>query len=152
MELILVFTILLLGFYGGTGFFVVMGGNPALMKMSAPAFVEYWQSIDTYMAVRMKSFGPMLLLTVISSSVILYFNYSSISFWCMVTALLILTVDLMIIFKFNHPLNVTIQALNLAALSENVFEIRDKVVLAFWMRSACMLSAFAMGLTAFWQR
>jgi len=50
-------TALLTGFYAGTGFFVIMGGNPAILKMSSRTFAEYWQYTDFYMAARMRFFG-----------------------------------------------------------------------------------------------
>jgi hypothetical protein len=50
-EITLLICLLLLGFYGGTGFFVVMGrGNPAMARMSPHTFAEFWQHTDHFMA------------------------------------------------------------------------------------------------------
>ncbi|MBC7920454.1 MAG: hypothetical protein H7Z75_05125 [Ferruginibacter sp.] len=110
---LLFITVLLAGFYGGTGFFVVLGGNPAIQKMSAATFAEYWQHTDFYMAARMKFFGPLLLLCLVGSTALLYFQNNFISCGLMFAALVVLTADLFVIFNFNHPLNRLIQSWDL---------------------------------------
>ena len=62
-EISFFLSLLLSGFYAGNGFFVAVGGNPAIRLMSDRTFAEFWQHTDHYMAARMKIFGPLLLLT-----------------------------------------------------------------------------------------
>jgi MFS superfamily sulfate permease-like transporter len=151
-EITLLICLLLLGFYGGTGFFVVMGGNPAITKMSPPTFAEFWQHTDHFMAARMKFFGPLLLIFVITSCVMLYTRYRTSSFLLMAGALLFLFIDLYIIISTNHPLNQLIQSWDLRQLPDNVIEIKQQVVNAFWKRAICMIGSFSFGLLAFWKR
>lgn len=151
-DLILLATLTCLGFYGGTGFFTVIGGNPAMIKMSSATFAEHWQHLDLYMAARMRIFGPTTLLLVIISVVVLYKKYSRASFVLMTLALLVLLIDLISAIANNFPLNTLIQSWDLNNLPSNVQEIKCQVVEAFWTRSACMIVSFIFGLLAFWKR
>ena len=76
-NLLLFSAVLFGGFYGGTGFFIRMGGNPAIMRMSDRTFAEYWQHTDYFMAARMKIFGPMFLLTLLTTILIQMMNWHS---------------------------------------------------------------------------
>lgn len=149
---LLLFTLLMVGFYGGTGFFVLIGGNPAILKMSDTTFAEYWQHVDYYMAARMRFFGPLMMLCVAVSTIQYYLQHQMTSFWLMLGAVLFLVADLIIIFNFNHPLNQLIQSWNLHQLPDDVQTIKHQVVNAFWGRSVCMIGCFALSLLAFWQR
>ena len=60
-ETILLFTLILSGFYGGIGFLTILGNNPAIGNLSGRAFIEYWQNVDYYMAARMKIFWATLI-------------------------------------------------------------------------------------------
>jgi uncharacterized membrane protein len=151
-DFILLATLICLGFYGGTGFFTLVGFNPAMMKMSSATFAEHWQHIDFYMGARMKFFGPTMLLLIIVSVVVLFRKYSKISFLLMALALVVLIADLIVGVTFNAPLNTLIQNWDLNDLPNDVQEIKYKVVSAFWVRSACMITAFIFGLLAFWRR
>ena len=151
-TLLLLLTLLMVGFYGGTGFFVLMGGNPAILKMSDTTFAEYWQHTDYYMAARMRIFGPLMLFCVVSSTFYFYFQHQMTSFWLMFGAVIFLVADLIIIFNFNHPLNQLIQSWDLNQLPDDVQTIKHQVVTAFWGRSVCMIGCFALSLLAFWQR
>jgi uncharacterized membrane protein len=138
----LLVTLLLSGFYAGIGFFGIMGFNPAMAKLSNNSFVEYWQHIDSYMAARMKIFGPLLLLSVIIS-VLMHLRYwRSPAFWLLMTALLFLVADLFIGFTINHPLNRLIQSWNITHLPANVQEVKHRVVTAFYFRNCCMIGCF----------
>jgi MFS superfamily sulfate permease-like transporter len=141
-NLSLFLTTLLAGFYAGTGFFVIMGGNPAIIKMTSSTFAEYWQHTDYYMAARMKFFGPLLLITLLSSIIINLTKWRTPTFWFLSAALVIMIVDLSVAIGTNHPLNELIQSWNLSNLPINVQEIKNRVVNAFWLRSACMIGSF----------
>jgi MFS superfamily sulfate permease-like transporter len=136
-------TILLSGFYAGTGFFIIMGGNPAIIKMTSSTFAEYWQHTDYYMAARMKFFGPLLLITLLSTIIIYLAQWRTPAFWFLSVALAIMILDLIIVLTTNHPLNELIQSWDLNNLPGNVQEIKLRVVNAFWLRSACMIGSFA---------
>lgn len=145
-------TVLFLGFYGGTGFFVVMGGNPAIQKMSACTFAEYWQRTDRHMAARMKIFGPALLVYAFATTVLSYYHGSVVSFALMFAVNVILIADMIFVFNVNHPLNKTVQSWKLDELPENVLQVRDRIFQAFRIRSAFMIAGFVCGLLAFWQK
>ena len=151
-TMLLLLTLLMVGFYGGTGFFVLMGGNPAILKMSDTTFAEYWQHTDHYMAARMRFFGPCMMLCVAASAFYFYNQHQMPAFWLMFGAVLFLVADLIIIFNFNHPLNQLIQSWNLNRLPDNVQTVKHQVVTAFRGRSVCMIGCFALSLLAFWQR
>ncbi|HEX8549482.1 MAG TPA: hypothetical protein VF691_21145 [Cytophagaceae bacterium] len=151
-EIILLMTLLLSGFYGGVGFFTVISNNPAIQHLKDAAFAEYWQHLDSFMANRMRIFGPCLLLSVMGSLIVLYRNYSRSSFLLMLAALCIILVDLFIGITVNHPLNQLIQSWDLNALPANVSDIRNQVVAAFWLRATCMISSFVLVILAFWKR
>ena len=87
IEIILFFSALLSGFYAGTGFFVALGGNPAIKLMTDRTFAEYWQHTDHFMAARMKVFGPLLLLVMLAGVAVLLKEYQTPSFWLMLVAL-----------------------------------------------------------------
>src|SRR3954462_10802019 len=86
-------TAALSGFYAGIGFFIAIGGNPAIKRMSDKTFTEYWQHTDHFMASGMKVFGPLLLLSTLLSVTMLFHQMPTISFWCMVVATGILITD-----------------------------------------------------------
>jgi MFS superfamily sulfate permease-like transporter len=142
----LVATLLLTGFYAGIGFFGFMGANPALTKMSSSTFAEYWQHIDSYMAARMKIFGPLLLLCVLTTVLLHLRSWHSPAFWSLVAALLFLIVDLIIAFSINVPLNRLIQSWDLANLPDNVQDVKQRVVTAFYYRNGCMIGCFVSAL------
>lgn len=150
LDIVSFITILFLGFYGGTGFFVVMGGNPAIQKMSAHTFAEYWQHTDHHMAARMKIFGPALLIYAFATTVLFYYHSGFTSFILMLGVMVILVADMIFIFNVNHPLNRTIQSWNLDELPGNVPQVRDKVFQAFRIRSVFMIAGFVCGLLALW--
>lgn len=152
LDQFLTFTLLLLGFYGGIGFFCLMGGNPSVSKLSNATFAEYWQHLDFYMAARMKVYGPILLISVIVSSIILYWKYHKSAFKWMAAAVLVLLLDMIHTFTINIPLNNVIQSWNLSSLPPEVAGIRSRVVDAFWVRSALMIISFGCGLVAFSKR
>jgi hypothetical protein len=149
-QFVLLFTLLLAGFYGGTGFFVVMGGNPAIGKMSSATFAEYWQHTDYFMAARMPFFGPILILSVITSTIFAFINENS-SAGFLIAALGILVADMIVIFGVCHPLNQLIQSWDLNKLPLDVQKIKHEVIGAFWLRSACMIGTFLCVILALWK-
>ena len=140
------------GFYAGTGFFIIMGGNPAILKMGNRTFAEYWQHTDFYMAARMKFFGPLLLLTLLSTILMHIGEARSAYFWLLIAAFLILVADIVVIFSKNHPLNRLIQSWDLNKLPGDVKGIKHKVVRVFWLRSAFMIGSFVCVLPAVFLR
>lgn len=152
IEFSLFLSTLLGSFYSGTGFFVAMGGNPAIKLMTDNTFAEYWQHTDHFMAARMKIFGPLLLLSLLVSVIVCFKEYRQLSFWFLLTAFIILLADLVFVFTVNHPLNEIIQSWDLKHLPQNVQEVKWKVVAAFEKRLVFMIGSFVMLLIAVWLR
>jgi len=150
IELSFFLTTLLSGFYAGTGFFVAMGGNPAIKLMSDRTFAEFWQHTDHYMAARMKIFGPLLLLTMLFGVLVLVKEYQTRSFWFMLIAFAILVADVIYIFTTNHPLNHLVQRWDVNKLPSNVQDVKWQIVKAFNVRMIFMISSFIMVLRAVW--
>ena len=150
IELSFFLSILLSGFYAGTGFFVAMGGNPAIKLMSDRTFAEFWQHTDHYMAARMKIFGPLLLLTMLFGVLVLLKEYRTSSFWFMLIAFAILVTDVIYILTTNHPLNHLVQSWDVNNLPSNVQDIKRQIVKAFNVRVIFMISSFIMVLLAVW--
>ncbi len=145
-------TTLLTGFYAGLGFFTIVGNNPAILKMSAATFAEYWQHVDFYMAARMQVFGPLLLVTLLSTVLIHIPQRRTVSFLFLSIGLVIMLADVLFAVSTNHPLNQVIQSWDLNNLPDNVQEIKYKVVNAFWIRSSCMIATFVCVLLAIFLR
>jgi len=152
LEGSLFLTILLSGLYGGVGFFTAMGGNPALEAMSDAGFAEFWQNVDHYMAARMPVFGPMLMLSLLLSLVLLIIARQVLSTWVMLAALFVIVSDLVFTLRTNHPLNQIIQSWDLKNLPSNVQEVKWKVINAFNIRMLFMMSAFILVLSSVWLR
>lgn len=150
IELSFFLSTLLSGFYAGTGFFVAIGGNPAIKLMSDRTFAEFWQHTDHYMAARMKIFGPLLLLTMLFAVLVLLKEYRTSSFWFMLIAFAILVTDVIYIFTTNHPLNHLVQSWDVNKLPANVQNIKSQIVKAFNLRVIFMISSFIMVLLAVW--
>ena len=147
-NLLLFCTVLFGGFYGGTGFFVRMGGNPAILRMSDRTFAEYWQHTDHFMAERMKIFGPMFLVTLMITILVNTMNFKSWFFVSLFSAFIVLLIDMTYTFTVNHPLNRMIQSWDLEHLPDNVHEIKIKTAHAFYWRSAFMILTFLLLLFA----
>lgn len=152
IELSLIITTFLSGLYGGVGFFTIMGGNPAIKLMGDKTFAEFWQHIDHYMGSRMPVFGPILLISLLLSIILLIPERGTPSFWCMLLAFVIIIGDLAFTLSTNHPLNSLIQSWDLNNLPANVQEVKWKVVNAFGVRLWLMISAFGMVLLSVWLR
>jgi MFS superfamily sulfate permease-like transporter len=130
INIIFFLSTLLSGFYAGTGFFVAMGGNPAIKLMSDRTFAEFWQHTDHYMAARMKIFGPLLLLTMLFGVLVLLKEYRTTSFWFMLIAFALLVTDVIFTFTTNHPLNHLVQRWDVGKLPSNVEDVKWKIVKA----------------------
>ena len=150
IELSFFLSLLLSGLYAGIGFFVAMGGNPAIKLMSDRTFAEFWQHTDHYMAARMKIFGPLLLLTMLFGVLVLLKDYQTNSFWFMLIAFAILVTDVIYILTTNHPLNHLVQSWDVNNLPSNVQDIKRQIVKAFNVRVIFMISSFIMVLLAVW--
>lgn len=149
-EIIFFCLVLLNGFYAGTGFFVAMGGNPAIKCMTDQTFAEYWQHTDHFMAARMRVFGPLLLLVMLIAVIILINEYLQPSFWLMLTALLMLITDIVFTVSTNHPLNRVVQSWDAGNLPPDVQEIKMKITRAFDRRTIFMIGSFILVLLAVW--
>jgi hypothetical protein len=152
IELSFFLSTVLTGFYAGTGFFVAMGGNPAIKLMTDSTFAEYWQHTDHYMAARMKIFGPLLLLAMLLSVLLLLKEYRTPSFWFILLAFGLLVTDVVFTLSTNHPLNHLVQSWDLNNLPPDVQDIKWKIVNAFNVRTIFMISSFVMLLSALWFR
>lgn len=150
IEYAFIFSTLLSGFYAGTGFFIAMGGNPSIKLMSDKTFAEYWQITDHYMAARMKFFGPLLILSILLTVLLLLKTNLTTSLWFMLLALGILVTDMIFIFTTNYPLNSTVQEWDLDKLPSNVKDIKWRIVKAFTIRTYFMICSFVMVLLAVW--
>jgi len=148
--LALFLSVILSGLYAGTGFFVAMGGNPAIKKMTDRTFAEYWQHTDHFMAARMKIFGPLLLLCMLLALFVLLKEYRSASFWCMLTACCIIITDIIFTLSANYPLNGIVQSWDLNNLPADVQTIKWRIVKAFNVRTVFMISSFVMAVLAIW--
>lgn len=151
-DWILLLCTLFSGFYAGIGFFVAIGGNPAIRLMSPATFAEYWQHTDYFMAARMRIFGPLLLFTMLAGIFVLLKEYRTVSFWLMLAAFCILITDVAFTMTTNHPLNQLVQSWNLNNLPENVDEIKWKIIRAFDTRKFFMISSFLLVVMAVWSR
>lgn len=147
----LAITNFLTGLYAGVGFFTILGGNPAIAKMSPATFAEYWQHIDSYMGARMPIAGPIFLLSILISMIALFRHLgSSTSSWLMAMALGVMVVDIVFTLNVNHPLNQLIQSWDLSNLPSNVKEIQMKVYNAFNIRLWFMIIAFVLVVLSVW--
>jgi hypothetical protein len=151
-EISLAISAILSGLYGGTGFFTIMGGNPAVAGLSDRSFAEFWQQVDSYMGARMPVFGPILMLSLLLSVIALIPERKTTSFWLMALALLVMILDLVFTLSTNHPLNRLIQSWDLNQLPANVQEIKAQVVHAFWFRSVFMILSFVCVVAAIYMR
>lgn len=136
------------GVYGGTGFFIWMGGNPSIKKMSDKTFAEYWQHTDHFMAARMKIFGPLMLLCVLAAVLALLPQYKTPSFWCMLLAFGILVTDIAFTLTTNHPLNKKVQSWNVQNLPADVQATKHQIAKAFDTRKVLMIASFVLVLLA----
>ena len=152
IDVSLFITLFMTGLYAGIGFFTLMGGNPAVSLLSDHTFAEFWQRVDGFMGKRMPVFGPLLMLSIIVSIVLLIPERKEISFWLMVFSLFIIIVDLVFTLSINHPLNQLIQSWDLQQLPDNVQVIKSKVYNAFNYRSAFMIGSFVFALLSVWSR
>ncbi|WP_343304119.1 DUF1772 domain-containing protein [Chitinophaga niabensis] len=152
IELSLSITIFLSGLSGGIGFFTAMGGNPAMVKLSARSFVEYWQQIDNFMGARMPVFGPLLLSSLMISTILLFKEWRSPSFWLMLSACFVAIADIVFTLNVNHPLNRLIQSWDLNNLPANVQQIKMKVIQAFNIRLLLMIGTFVLVVLSVWSR
>lgn len=152
IELSLGFTTFLSGLSGGIGFFTAMGGNPALVNLSDRSFAEYWQQVDSFMGARMPVFGPLLMLSVLTSTVVLFKEWRNLSFWCMLSAFIVVVCDASFALHVNHPLNRLIQSWDLSNLPANVQDIKTQVIKAFNVRMVLMISAFVLIVIAVFSR
>ena len=151
-DILVAITLLFLGFYGGIGFFTIIGLNPALLKMSEPGFVEFWQHVDSYMGSRMSIIGPLILLLTLASTILLHKRYSRKAAIFMTIALLLIIIDAAFALNLNDPLNTLIQSWDLNSLPADVSSVQHRVVNIFWFRSTNMIMSFILGILAFWKR
>jgi hypothetical protein len=153
IEFLFACTTFLSGLYGGIGLFTAMGGNPAISRMSARTFTEFWKYTDHYMGARMPVFGPILLLSVLASTVVMFVQYRQPACWLMLGALLVNVADVVMTILIHLPLNQQIRNWNMEQeLPANVADIQQRIVAAFDKRLVLMIVSFAMVLAAMWAR
>lgn len=134
------------------GFFTLMGMSPAMQKMSASTFAEYWQHTDHYMAARMKIFGPIMLVSIIISAILLFKASQTTAFWCTILALATLIADIIFMATTIHPLNQQIQGWDLQNLPVDVILIRGRLAGAFTIRGILMIGSFFFTLLSLFTR
>jgi hypothetical protein len=152
IELSLAITTFLSGLSGGIGFFTAMGGNPAMVKLSDRSFAEYWQQVDSFMGARMPVFGPLLLFSLMISTVLLFKEWRTMPFWLMLSAFFVVVGDIAFTLNVNHPLNRLIQGWDLSHLPADVQDIKMKVIKAFNVRLVLMMGAFFLVVLSVWLR
>lgn len=152
IDLSLGLSTFLSGLYGGVGFFIVMGGNPAITLMSDRTFAEYWQHTDHFMAARMPVFGPLLMISLLLSAILLLKEARALPAWLMLIALMMIIGDVIFTLNVNHPYNKLIQSWELESLPADVRMVRDKVVDAFYIRILFMMGAFLLVILSAWLR
>jgi hypothetical protein len=120
--------------------------------MSDSTFAEFWQNLDHYMGARMPVFGPLLMISLLFSTILLFRESATLPAWLMMVALLVILGDLVFTLSVNHPYNKLIQSWNLDELPPDVRMIRDKVVDAFYIRILFMIGAFILVVLSVWLR
>lgn len=137
-------TSILTGFYGGIGFFGFMSFLGTLERLPAPHLVLFWRLIDGYMSRRMRVFGPLMLLSLLATLVLLGPQWQTASFWLVGAALLVLIVDVRIAIAENIPVNQTIQNRDVNLSTEQIEAFRATMLRAFYQRSTLMMVCFVL--------
>lgn len=100
----------------------------------------------------MPVFGPILILSLLLSTIMLFREAGALPAWLMLIGLLVIIGDLVFTLNVNHPYNKLIQSWELDSLPADVRMIRDKVVAAFYIRVLFMIGAFIFVLLSVWLR
>lgn len=137
-------TSILTGFYGGIGFFGFMSFLGTLERLPAPHLVPFWRLIDGYMGRRMRIFGPLMLLSLLVTLLLLSPQWQSWAFWLVGVALVVLIADVRIAIRENVPVNLAIQNRGVNHSTEQIEAFRATMVRAFYKRSALMIVCFVL--------
>jgi uncharacterized membrane protein len=135
---------ILTGFYSGIGFFGFMSFLGTLERMPVQHLIPFWRLIDGYMGRRMRIFGPLMLLSLLVTLLLLTPNWQSGTFWLVGAALLVLVVDVRIAISENIPVNQAIQDRTTEYAIAEIEEFRITMVRAFYKRSALMILCFVL--------
>lgn len=133
---------ILTGFYGGIGFFGFMSFLPTLNRLPVQHLTPFWRLIDGYMGQRMRIFGPLMLLSLFITLLLLIPQWHSLAFWLVGAALLVLVVDVRIALTENIPANQAIQNRDAVYTPEQLETFRATMVRAFYKRSTLMMLCF----------
>lgn len=130
------------GLYAGIGFFNFMSFLPTLARMPAEHLVPFWRLIDGYMGSRMPVFGPLMLLTLVVTLVLLRWRWRTLTSWLLLAALVVLALDGWVALNENIPVNLSIQDRSATFTTAQIEAFRATMVRAFSIRSALMIASF----------
>lgn len=144
MEAVLFSCVLVTGLYAGIHFFNLIGGLPALYRMTRPeTFIEFWQNIDHFMAARMRVFGPLVLLVQLTSIILMAVDHRWVSMGLMIAGFGLTVADAIIAVRGNGPLNRRIQSWSLERVPVEWVQVRDEVARWFGARGVAAIGALA---------
>ena len=135
---------ILTGFYGGIGFFNFISFLGTLERLPIQHLTPFWRLIDGYMGQRMRIFGPLMLLSLLVTLLLLINQWQSWSFWLIGAALLLMIVDIRTAIRENVPVNQAIQDRNTTYSNEQLEAFRTTMVRAFYKRSTLMILCFVL--------
>lgn len=142
VQIALFVSSILIGFYGGIGFFSFISFLPTLERLPVPHLTPFWRLIDGYMGRRMRVFGPLMLLSLLVTLGLLMPQWNSVAFWLVGAALLVLVTDVRIAIRENIPVNRAIQNRDMMYSPEQLEAFRTTMVRAFYKRSTLMILCF----------
>ncbi|WP_420148320.1 hypothetical protein [Spirosoma sp.] len=134
----------LTGFYGGIGFFNFISFLSTLERLPTQHLVPFWRLLDGYMGQRMKIFGPLMLLSLFATLLLMISRWQSWSFWLAGAAFLLMILDIRTAIRENIPINQAIQNRDATYSPEQLETFRATMVRAFYKRSALMILCFVL--------
>lgn len=135
-------TTVLTGFYGGIGFFDFMSFLPTLARLPAEHLIPFWRLIDGYMGTRMPVFGPLMLLSLVVTLLMVRRQWRKAPFWLVAAALAVLIADLIVALNENIPVNQAIQDRRAVYTPAQIEAFRATMLRAFTIRSFLMILCF----------
>lgn len=143
-QIALFISSILTGFYGGIGFFNFMSFLGTLERLPIQHLIPFWRLIDGYMGQRMKIFGPLMLLSLLATLLLMINQWQSWSFWLVGAAFLLMILDIRTAIRENVPINQAIQNRDTTYSAEQLEAFRATMVHAFNKRSAMMILCFVL--------
>lgn len=143
-QIALFFSSILTGFYGGIGFFNFISFLGTLERLPIQHLTPFWRLIDGYMGQRMKVFGPLMLLSLFATVVLMLPQWQSWSFWLVGAAFLLIILDIRTAIRENVPINQAIQNRDVVYAPEQLEAFRQTMVRALYKRSILMILCFVL--------